>query len=64
MPFNGDETTPADTVTPEEFAQIYSDYGYGEAIYRHTDSLSHEGILEDVAGARVDPGVVFEDHEK
>ncbi|MCP4346284.1 MAG: metallophosphoesterase [Desulfobacterales bacterium] len=48
LSFNGDETTPVDTVTPEEFAQIYSDYGYGEAIYRDTDSLSY--VAEPASG--------------
>ena len=48
--FNVDKTEPAATVTREEFAQIYSNYGYGEASQRDTASLSYccevlEGIV-------------------
>ena len=39
--FNVDKTEPAATVTREEFAQIYSNYGYGEASQRDTASLSY-----------------------
>ncbi len=31
---------------------------------KNSAEIYHEGILEDVAGVRVDLGVVFEDHEK
>lgn len=33
--------TPAESVTPEEFEAIYSEFGYSEAIYRDEDSLSY-----------------------
>ena len=39
--YDGDQTLPAATVTREEFAQIYSDYGYGPASLRDTASLSY-----------------------
>ena len=39
--FDGDKTKPAATVTREEFAQIYSNYGYGETSLRDTASLSY-----------------------
>ena len=39
--FDGDKTVPAATVTREEFAQIYSEYGYGEQFSRDTSSLSY-----------------------
>ena len=39
--FDGDRTEPAATVTREEFAQIYSNYGYGETSLRDTASLSY-----------------------
>ena len=39
--FDGDRTLPAATVTREEFAQIYSEYGYGEQFGRDTSSLSY-----------------------
>lgn len=39
--FDGNRTVPAATVTREEFAQIYSEYGYGERFGRDTSSLSY-----------------------
>lgn len=39
--FDGDKTRPAATVTRDEFAQIYSNYGYGESSLRDTASLSY-----------------------
>ena len=39
--FDGDQTLPAATVTREEFAQIYRDFGYGESSLRDTMSLSY-----------------------
>ena len=39
--FDGDKTSPAATVTREEFAQIYGRYGYGEGFERDTASLSY-----------------------
>ena len=46
--FDGDTTTQVDTVTPDEFAEIYNDYGYGEALYRDSASLSY--VAEPVDG--------------
>ena len=39
--YDGDSTSPAATVTREEFAQIYSGFGYGKASLRDTASLSY-----------------------
>ncbi|MBR5674680.1 MAG: metallophosphoesterase [Muribaculaceae bacterium] len=39
--FDGDRTVPAATVTREEFAQIYKDFGYGKTSVRDTASLSY-----------------------
>lgn len=39
--YDGDKTSPAATVTRQEFAQIYRDYGYGRASLRDTASLSY-----------------------
>lgn len=39
--FDGDKTTPTATVTRDEFAQIYSNYGYGTASRRDPASLSY-----------------------
>ncbi len=41
MSFDGETAIPVDTVTPEEFAQIYAEYGYNQAIYRDSESLSY-----------------------
>ena len=39
--FNGDKTVPAATVTRDEFAHIYRDYGYGKDSKRDPSSLSY-----------------------
>lgn len=39
--FDGDKTLPTATVTREEFAQIYRDFGYGTSSQRDTASLSY-----------------------
>lgn len=46
MGFDGDQTYKTDNITAEEFAQIYSDYGYLSAIKRDTASLSYVVELE------------------
>ena len=46
--FDGDKTYPAEGVTPEEFASIYRDYGYGNDLLRDTHSLSY--VCEPVPG--------------
>ena len=48
--YDGDRTLPAATVSREEFAQMYSNYGYGEGFQRDTASLSYccepvEGVV-------------------
>ncbi|MBR5686011.1 MAG: metallophosphoesterase [Muribaculaceae bacterium] len=39
--FDGDKTSATPTVTREEFAQIYSNFGYGKKFQRDTASLSY-----------------------
>ena len=39
--FDGDSTTPVDTITRGEFADIYHDMGYDERSRRDTDTLSY-----------------------
>ncbi len=39
--YNGDRTERTTTVSATDFARIYSDYGYGEALARDTASLSY-----------------------
>ena len=39
--FDGDKVLPTATVTREEFAQIYADFGYGQTSQRDTASLSY-----------------------
>jgi len=46
--FIGNTTEPVPAVSIEEFAQYYSNFGYGSAIMRDTDSLSY--IAEPVEG--------------
>lgn len=44
----GDRMERVANVTPEEFAKIYSEFGYSEALYRDTASLSY--VAEPQAG--------------
>ena len=39
--FDGDNTEPVATVSPEQFRSLYADYGYGSAIARDPNSLSY-----------------------
>jgi predicted phosphodiesterase len=39
--YSGSVTTPVPSVTPDEFATIYTQFGYGEAKYRDANSLSY-----------------------
>ncbi len=45
--FEGDTTVRVPTVSPDEFASIYADYGYGNAIARDPASLSYVAQLSD-----------------
>ncbi|MBN1928726.1 MAG: esterase-like activity of phytase family protein, partial [Chlorobiaceae bacterium] len=47
MSYSGAAETPVDSVSPEEFAAIYSDFGYGEALYRDPNSLSYVAEVSD-----------------
>jgi len=48
MSYQGDNATPVANVSLEEFAQIYSDYGYSEAIAKDPNSLSY--VAEPIEG--------------
>ncbi|MCL2806314.1 MAG: metallophosphoesterase [Treponema sp.] len=39
--FIDDKTEPVTNISEEEFAQIYGDFGYNNALFRDTDSLSY-----------------------
>ncbi|ACD89523.1 metallophosphoesterase [Chlorobium limicola DSM 245] len=41
MRYDGATATPVESVSPEEFQEIYQDFGYGEAIYQDPNSLSY-----------------------
>lgn len=45
--YKGNERIPAETTSPEQFAKIYEDFGYGEAISRDPASLSYTCQLTD-----------------
>ena len=45
--YNRDKTYSVRTVTAEEFAEIYEEYGYGQAISRDTASLSYSCALSE-----------------
>ncbi len=45
--FEGDTTYRVSTVSPDEFASCYADYGYGNAIARDPASLSYVAQLTD-----------------
>ena len=49
--FNGDVTTPVETVSPDEFSSIYGEYGYNDALDRDSASLSY--LAEPVEGVWV-----------
>lgn len=46
--FDGAVTTPVPHVSPEEFVEIYNEFGYSQAIERDPNSLSY--LIEPVAG--------------
>jgi len=46
--YSGDSTAPVASVSADDFARIYGDYGYNAAILRDTDSLSY--VAEPVDG--------------
>lgn len=45
--YRAGEAVPAETTTPEQFADIYKDFGYGEALSRDPVSLSYTYQLPD-----------------
>ncbi|MCF8225619.1 MAG: metallophosphoesterase [Bacteroidales bacterium] len=46
--YQGDKVIPVENVDPNDFEKIYWDYGYGDAIYRDSNSLSY--VIEPVNG--------------
>jgi len=62
--YDDSTTTPVENVTAEEFAAIYADYGYNEALYRDANSLSY--IVEPVNGVwlfALDPCLYAQNNE-
>ena len=49
--YAGDTATPVESVSPQQFATIYQDFGYGDAIASDPNSLSY--IAESVEGLRI-----------
>ncbi|MBN1835250.1 MAG: metallophosphoesterase [Spirochaetales bacterium] len=49
--YQGDQEIPVDTVSPEEFAEIYAEFGYAEALDRDPASLSY--VAEPLPGLRL-----------
>lgn len=45
--FDGEKKTRVETLSSEEFADCYSDYGYGEALARDPHSLSYVAAVSD-----------------
>lgn len=43
--YKASEPTTVDNVNAEEFAEIYADFGYNQALDRHSDSLSYTARL-------------------
>ena len=48
LAYNGDTTTVVDNVSPDDFASIYAQYGYSQALERDPNSLSY--LAEPVEG--------------
>ncbi|MCL2321324.1 MAG: metallophosphoesterase [Oscillospiraceae bacterium] len=46
--YSGDSSTPVANITPDDFVQIYSDFGYKDALERDQNSLSY--LAEPVDG--------------
>jgi len=46
--YDGDEASPVDNITADEFAQLYANFGYADAIERDSYSLSY--VAEPVDG--------------
>lgn len=49
--FNGEKKEYTETVTPDEFKQIYHNFGFGDAISQDKNSLSY--VVEPVEGLRI-----------
>jgi 3',5'-cyclic AMP phosphodiesterase CpdA len=46
--YEGKKPVPTETVSPQEFAHIYNEFGYGDALFRDPHSLSY--VVEPVDG--------------
>jgi predicted MPP superfamily phosphohydrolase len=49
--FDGDNTTPVASITPENFKSLYADFGYKQAIAKDPNSLSY--VSEPIKGLRI-----------
>ena len=49
--FDGDNTSPVSTITPENFKTLYADFGYKNTISRDQNSLSY--VSEPIKGLRI-----------
>jgi hypothetical protein len=49
--YDGETKTPVPTITKDEFATLYQQFGYGEAVARDPNSLSY--VAEPVPGLRI-----------
>jgi alkaline phosphatase len=47
MSYAGNTATPVESVSAEDFQEIYADFGYGEAIYRDSASLSYVATVSE-----------------
>jgi alkaline phosphatase len=47
MSYDGDSAVPVESVSPEDFQEIYADFGYGEALYRDPNSLSYVSAVSE-----------------
>ncbi|WP_139488892.1 metallophosphoesterase family protein [Brevibacillus dissolubilis] len=63
--FDGDKTYPVDQITPEQFKEIYADFGYDEAIAKDPNSMSY--VVEPVEGLYIvvmDSALYADNHEQ
>ncbi|NWG13904.1 MAG: metallophosphoesterase [Acidobacteria bacterium] len=49
--YDGEARIPVDSVSPEEFAEIFAEFGYGEALNRDPASLSY--VAEPLPGLQI-----------
>lgn len=61
--FLGDSTVRTKTVSAEEFAEFYKDYGYGDAIARDPHSLSYVAQLDESTRLLSVDACMYEDND-